>query len=143
MKLPIIEYEETMGLLKAQCPGATRIVLPDTKFKLPSVALMREIYDVFWKWHVKLEGLTYISEYDCDNFSLSYYNLIAELRLGLCVGEIYYSFQQNGKWLGHAVGCFIGEDKKFYMVEPQSEEFNYHIPVNTEYLDFIKLEGII
>jgi hypothetical protein len=80
----------------------------------------------------------YGENYDCDNFANSFFNLVQELQLGLCIG-IEHLVTAQGK--GHAINCFILEDKKFYNLEPQADGYeSWEVVPNTN-IWFVDMEG--
>jgi hypothetical protein len=140
MNFITISAADVLGIVNAVVadPTALRIELCDRAYPLPTRDILEYIADNLWEPYKKVRRFMYGENYDCDNFSNSFFNLIQELRLGLCIG-IEHLMIAPGK--GHAINCFILDDRKFYNLEPQSNSFSAWVVLPNTPIWFIAMEG--
>ena len=57
-------------------------------------------------------------KFDCDNFAFLTYAMAEVAMPGCCFGVLFAGTPQGA----HAVNCFIDENNRFYIIEPQTDE---------------------
>lgn len=140
---PILYSGEVRQIIDDAYERETTIVLPDSSYKTVNIKAMEKIFKDYWIPYKERKNLNYQSKYDCDNYALSFANLVQEMKLGLAIGFCHYHWEENEKWYGHAVSCFISDDKKFFLVEPQSDFSKIYSLEEGKHLDFVYMEGIL
>ena len=120
MLLTTITNTEAASIITAvvDSPASLRLELSDALYVLPTSATMEYIGNNIWQPYKKVRQFMYGENYDCDNFANSFLNLVQELQLGLCIGIEHLMVDA---FRGHAINCFILDDRKFYNMEPQAD----------------------
>jgi len=107
-----ISHNEVYDIVSRVFPRA-KIYLSDQKYKLISVGKLKEFLA-----QDKTDEMKYKAErFDCDNFSYRLMGYIQDWNADLAFGIIWIT----GKNYSHALNCFISNERKFYLVEPQSD----------------------
>lgn len=142
-KLPVISSLEASQIIQSIYDGQINIVILDREYVLPTTEIILYIQDNIWLPYVYEKTLSYGSTYDCDSFAGSFYALVSELRLGLCVGIAHYSWYDSTSkiYKAHAVNIIIDNEKKPHFIEPQSKGNGmYDFPEDYD-LNFVMLQG--
>ena len=104
-----IKYASLMGLLKERCPNA-QIFLSDKDYLLCN---KEDI--VSFLIRDKTNKTEFVpNEYDCDDFS---YRLMGQMSIPKW-SDLAFGIVWTDK---HALNCYIGEDKVFKFIEPQTD----------------------
>lgn len=116
-----IDYSEILTIINSECKGAA-VFISDRNYKTTDVGeLKRFLKDD------KTDEFTYIAEYmDCDNFSFHLMGSIHCIEWGAIPFGIVWAQTPKGE---HAVNCFIDNERKFWIVEPQNDSV-YELPSN-------------
>ena len=141
----ILNGSEVTTIINAAVrPGAGCIIeLTDRTYVLPKREWIEYINNNLWIPYRKIRQFVYGENYDCDNFAVSFFNLVQELTLGLCIGIAHYGFTINGEYKAHAVACFSPEDAPYvWLLEPQADGGDgWILNKDKEDLYFVYLEG--
>jgi len=118
--------------------------LTDRSYNLPKKEWIEYINNNLWIPYREIRQFVYGENYDCDNYAVSFFNLVQELMLGLCIGIAHYGYTVNGEYKAHAVACFIPEDlKNFWLLEPQYDTCaTWALDKDKQDLYFVYLEGV-
>ena len=121
-----ISYVKAKNMLKGL--GASTIEITDGRFLLPT----RQEIERLMKLNF-LSNSKYIATIrDCDDYSRSLWGRAAELMGGFAICQIHCWVKKNGKTVSkHALNGFIGDDYKFYYIEPQTNTI-YHFEDRTD-----------
>jgi len=116
-----INYSEITTIINAEFPNAT-LLLSDNDYKTTTkeelIRFLKE--DITDDW-------TYVSEYmDCDDFSYSIMGQLSNPEWGALPFGILWTSTPNG---GHAVNCFIDNDREVWILEPQTDVL-FKLPTN-------------
>ena len=56
----------------------------------------------------------------------------------------YSWYDSNSRlWRGHGVACFISPEKKFILIEPQSDTINFYSLPKDNDLNFVYIQGLM
>lgn len=108
-----IDYNEVSTILKAEFPIA-RLYLSDNKYKTTTIDELRNYlrFDL-------TDKNRYVPEYyDCDDFSYALMGSLSNPSWGCLPFGILWTSTSNSN---HAVNCFIDNNRKVWIIEPQTD----------------------
>ena len=140
MTLATITSTDVLTIVTAvvAVPANLRLELADISYVLPTNEIIEYITNNIWQPYKKVRQFVYGENYDCDNFANSFFNLVQELQLGLCIGIEHLMVDAIH---GHAINCFILDDRKFYNLEPQADICSSWKVLEGTNIWFVYMEG--
>jgi len=119
-----IDNTEVMSILRAEMGTECVIYLSDADYQVTSKAEIVRFLSLDDSDKEK-----YVSEYyDCDDFSYRLHGQFSIPGWSSLAFGILWSGTPNG---GHAINCFIDEDREVWVVEPQNDSI-FKLPKNWE-----------